>query len=227
MSIGENFQKVNERIVAAAKRVGRDPRDIKLVAVSKTIPVERIQEGVAAGIKILGENRVQEAGEKAPFLLGQGLEWHLVGHLQTNKAKQAVSLFDWIHSVDSLRLAETLEKEAGKIGKKLNCLLEINIGGEESKFGVKPADAETLLKQISIFPHLKVQGLMTVAPIVPTDGEARPYFRRMTELRKDLESRSGLALPFLSMGMTDDFEVAIEEGAKLVRIGRALFGERT
>ncbi len=201
-------------------------REVKLVAVTKTVPAERIKEALEAGVTAVGENRVQEARQKFDLLAGASVEKHLIGHLQTNKVKMAVKLFDWIESVDSLRLAEMLEREAEVLGKKLVCLLEINIAGEQSKSGVRPDQAQELLRQALGFKYLSFTGLMTVAPLTGNPESARPYFRQMRELKEKIERNLGLSLPYLSMGMTDDFEAALAEGANVIRIGRGIFGGR-
>jgi len=225
--IESNIKAIKEHIQRAAERAGRKAGDVKLVAVTKTVPVERIKEAVAAGLTTLGENRVQEAEAKIASLKDSGVEWHLIGHLQSNKAKEAVRLFNCIQSVDSLRLAQILEREAEKLGKKLPVLLEVNVGGEASKFGVKPEEAQALLEGARSFKFVSFQGLMTVVPQVSEPQQARPYFKTTKSLRDDLEKRLSIKLPILSMGMTEDFEVAVEEGATLVRVGRGVFGERS
>jgi pyridoxal phosphate enzyme (YggS family) len=196
------------------------------VAVAKTFPPEAIREAAEAGIRDVGENRVQEASAKFQ-VLGRDVTWHLVGHLQTNKVKKALEIFDWIHSVDSLRLAEEISRRAERVGREVDVLVEVNVSGEPSKFGVRPSELHRLIEQVVRLPHLRLRGLMTIAPLVDDPEKARPYFAALRELRDQL-LRSGVAdhLPHLSMGMTDDFEVAVEEGATMVRIGRAIFGER-
>jgi len=187
------------------------------VAVSKSFPAQAIEEAVAAGIAHIGENRVQEAVAKIPSLRHLPVTWHMVGHLQTNKAKTALELFDIIQSMDSLRLAEVLSRRAER---PIPVLLEVNVAGEASKFGLSPQEVLQTAEAVARLPHLDVRGLMTIAPLVGDPEEVRPVFRELRRLR------DALGLPELSMGMTDDFEVAIEEGATLVRIGRAIFGER-
>lgn len=219
MSIVENLEAVHARIRRACERAGRDPREVILIGVSKTFPLERVIEAVRAGLTDVGENRVQEALPKIAGVTAAGLHprWHLVGHLQTNKVKQAITAFDLIHSVDSLHLAEAISRRALR---PVPILLEVNVAGEATKFGFAPEEVLTAAEQISRLPNLDVQGLMTVAPIAEDANEVRPVFRRLRELR------DALGLVHLSMGMTDDFEVAIEEGATMVRLGRAIFGER-
>jgi len=226
-AIASNLARVQERITAAARRAGREPREITLVAVTKTVPLEAIVAAYTLGLRHFGENRVQEALQK---VAGRppGATWHMIGHLQRNKAKAAVRIFDLIHSVDSVPLAQELDRHCRALGKRLPVLLEVNVAGEASKFGFLPEGAFwEAVEQILSLPGLEVQGLMTVAPMV-TDPEAvRPVFRQLRELRDELRRRwPALAWPHLSMGMTDDFEVAIEEGATMVRLGRAIFGPR-
>jgi len=208
---------VRQRVERAAERAGRSPADVTIVAVSKSFPPQAIEEAVAAGIAHLGENRVQEAAAKIPGLRPLPVTWHLVGHLQTNKAKTALELFDIIHSVDSLHLAEVLSQRAQR---PLPVFLEVNVAGEASKFGFPPGEVAAAAQAVARLPRLDLRGLMTVAPFVSDPETVRPVFRELCRLR------DALGLPDLSMGMTDDFEVAIEEGATLVRIGRAIFGER-
>ncbi len=222
--IQERLAAVRRRIEAAAARSGRPNSAVTLVAVSKTMPAAAIREAVSAGVKILGENRVQEAREKIEALPGAA-EWHLIGHLQTNKAKLAVSLFDCIHSLDSVRLAQELGRHAEEAGRRLCCLVEVNLGEEAQKSGVDAAEVRPLLEAARRLPQLSVQGLMTIPPFLPGPESVRPFFRRLRELRDRLEAE-GWTLPDLSMGMSHDFEVAIEEGATLVRIGTAIFGSR-
>lgn len=240
MNIEQNVTQVMERIAAAARRAGRDPAEVTLVAVAKTFPAEAVVEAHRAGLSVFGENKVQEARPKiaaVTAVLGKGvISWHMVGHLQRNKAKRAVRLFDCLHSVDSIRLAEELEKrcaaletESGK-KKRVPVLLEVNVSREATKFGL-PADDRTQLdavvEAILNLSHLELQGLMTMAPIVADPEEARPYFRLLRRRRDELACQFPAAdWRHLSMGMTDDFEVAVEEGATLVRIGRAIFGQR-
>jgi hypothetical protein len=222
--IQERLAAVQRRIETAAARSGRPSSAVTLVAVSKTMPAAAIREAVSAGVKILGENRVQEAREKIEALPGAA-EWHLIGHLQTNKAKLAVGLFDCIHSLDSVRLAQELGRHAEEAGRRLRCLVEVNLGEETQKSGVDAAEVRPLLEAARRLPQLSVQGLMTIPPFLPDPESVRLFFRRLRDLRDRLESE-GWTLPDLSMGMSHDFEVAIEEGATLVRIGTAIFGSR-
>jgi pyridoxal phosphate enzyme (YggS family) len=220
----ERVAAVRRRIEAAAARSGRPGSAVTLVAVSKTMPVDTVREAVTAGATILGENRVQEARDKIAALGGVA-EWHLIGYLQTNKAKLAVSLFDRIHSLDSIRLAQELERHAAEAGRRVRCLIEVNVGGEEQKQGASKDEVRPLLEAAGGMPHLLVEGLMAIPPFLSDPEAIRPYFRRLRMLRDEL-ARDGFSLPDLSMGMTHDFEVAIEEGATLVRVGTAIFGPR-
>ncbi|MGD0022067.1 MAG: YggS family pyridoxal phosphate-dependent enzyme [Smithellaceae bacterium] len=227
INIADNINTIKQRIVFAATGCGRDPNSIKLLAVTKTIPTEYIIKAIDAGITMLGENYVQEAKDKIAAI-GSRARWHMIGHLQTNKAKYAVTLFDYVHSVDRLELAQELDKRAGLINRKLNVLIEVNVSGEESKSGIPAADASALIKQIASLENLVVRGLMTMAPYSHNPENARPYFFALRYLRDNISCQQipGIQMEELSMGMTDDFEVAIEEGATIVRIGRAIFGKR-
>ncbi len=227
INIADNINTTKQRIVFAATGCGRDPNSIKLLAVTKTIPTEYIIKAIDAGITMLGENYVQEAKDKI-VAIGSRARWHMIGHLQTNKAKYAVTLFDYVHSVDRLELAQELDKRAGLINRKLNVLIEVNVSGEESKSGIPAADAPALIKQIAGLENLVVRGLMTMAPYSHNPENARPYFSALRNLRDNISRQQipGIQMKELSMGMTDDFEVAIEEGATIVRIGRAIFGKR-
>jgi pyridoxal phosphate enzyme, YggS family len=227
INIADNINTIKQRIVSAAVKCGRDPDSIKLLAVTKTIPTEYIIKAIDAGIAMLGENYVQEAKNKIAAI-GSRARWHMIGHLQTNKAKYVVTLFDYVHSVDRLELAQELDKRAGLINRKINILIEVNVSGEESKNGIPADDAPALFKQIAGLENLAVRGLMTMAPYSNDPENARPYFSALRNLRDNISRQqiSGIQMEELSMGMTDDFEVAIEEGATIVRIGRAIFGER-
>jgi pyridoxal phosphate enzyme (YggS family) len=231
MSIAENIFATRERIAAAAKRAGRRPEEIALMAVSKTHPPGRIHEAYAAGLRLFGENRVQEFAGKAGALtdLAEG-EWHMIGHLQTNKALKAAELFRAVDSVDSVKLAEKLDSAARSLGKKLSVLVEINVGGETAKSGVAPdsRELEELLLAAPRFEALQFLGLMTVPPFTDDPEDARPYFRKLRKLRNVIAARklSAIEMAVLSMGMSHDFEVAIEEGSTCVRVGTAIFGER-
>ena len=232
MSIVENIARVRERITSAAGRAGRDPKEITLMPVSKTFPAERIREAHAAGLRVFGENRVQEFAEKAGALSDlSDAEWHLIGHLQSNKAGKAVELFGAVDSVDSVRLAEKLNSAAEKLSKTLPILIEINVGGEDAKSGTAPdsEELEQILLDAPRWGNLRIRGLMTVPPYSENPEDARPFFRHLREIRDQISSRKLLviAMDVLSMGMSHDFEVAIEEGSTCVRVGTAIFGERT
>jgi pyridoxal phosphate enzyme (YggS family) len=234
MTIAERLELVNQTIHRAAERAGRSAENITLVAVSKTVGADQVFEVARLGITQFGENRVQEAEEKIPFVDRQakavGLPtptWHLIGHLQTNKVRPAARLFSLIQSVDSVRLAAALDRQARESGQPIEVLLEVNVGRESTKFGFVPEDVPGAFGVISRLAMLRVCGLMTVAPPVAVDEEARPYFRDLRGLRDELVRVFPDAdLPHLSMGMTGDYPVAIEEGATIVRVGRAIFGER-
>ena len=218
-------------MAAAARRAGRAPDEVSLMAVSKTHPEQRIREAYDAGIRLFGENRVQEFAGKAEKLLElKAAEWHMVGHLQTNKAAKAVELFAAVDSVDSLRLAQKLNSSAQALGRKLAVLIEINVGGEAAKSGLAPdsRELEEILQSAANLEHLEFRGLMTVPPFTEDPQQARPYFRRLRELRDRIAARqlAGIGTRVLSMGMSHDFEVAIEEGSTCVRVGTAIFGER-
>ena len=219
MDIKGNIIEVEQRITRAAERSGRSPSEITLITVTKTIGPSLIQQAFEAGIRNFGENRVQEAQPKIKQLssLQPPPAWHMIGHLQTNKARTAIELFHTIHSVDSIRLAELLSDSTQH---NISIFLQVNISGETSKSGFLPAEVSPALEKISCLPHLETKGLMTIAPFTENPEEVRPVFRQLRLLR------NSLGLEHLSMGMTDDFEVAIEEGATMVRIGRSIFGER-
>ena len=223
-TIRDRLLRVQDRIRAAASRAGRDGSSVTLVAVSKAIPVDVIRQAVEAGVAILGENRVQEARDKIAALPGVST-WHLVGHLQTNKAKLAVQLFKLIHSLDSLKLAQALDRQGEQLAKPVRCLIEVNLGGEESKSGMAEDGVRPLLEAAADLHHLRIEGLMAIPPFFPDLEQVRPYFRRLRSLRDKLRDE-GFPVAELSMGMTHDFEVAVEEGASLVRIGTAIFGPR-
>lgn len=232
MSVADNVALVRTQIESAARRAGRDEQKIELMAVTKTVPVERIREAYDCGIRLFGENRVQEFDRKSPALRElAGAVWNMIGHLQSNKAAGAVELFDAIESLDSLRLAQKLDAAATQLAKKLTVLVEINIGGEAAKTGIAPESEELnqLLQAATSLPSLAISGLMTVPPYSDDPKQSRPFFRKMRELA-DTINRRGLPcvnMNVLSMGMSHDFEVAIEEGATRVRVGTAIFGERT
>ena len=225
MDLAANITAVRQRIEAACARAGRQPDSVTLVAVTKGQPPEVVCAAAAAGLTLFGENKVQEAKAKIPLCPGR-LRWHMVGHLQTNKCRDAVSLFEMIQSVDSLHLAEELNKRADQAAKTIPVLLEVNAVGEASKFGCRPDQLLADLRPINALPRLEIQGLMTVPPWALDPEDVRPVFRQMRELKQRCEQLLGAPLPHLSMGMTGDFEVAIEEGATMVRVGTALFGAR-
>jgi len=251
MSIVENLDQVRGRIHDACRRAGRDPASVTLVAVSKTVPAEKVREAIEAGATDLGENYVQEAQAKIESLgslpggaargpageSGEGVQgsrqggaarWHFIGHLQRNKAKYAVRLFDVVQSVDSIALARELDRRAGAVGRRLPVMIEVNISGEGTKFGTEEAEALELVREVAALDHLEVRGLMTMPPFFDDPEEARPYFIKLRELGERIKSEGieGVSADELSMGMSSDFEVAIEEGATIVRVGTAIFGPR-
>ncbi|MGC8868593.1 MAG: YggS family pyridoxal phosphate-dependent enzyme [Sulfurihydrogenibium sp.] len=226
MSLKERYLQIEERIQKACIRSGRKREEVILLAASKTQPVEKILEAYECGIRYFGENRVQEGMEKIDMLKDyKDIHWHLIGGLQTNKAKYAVKYFEMIHSVDRQELVDELEKRASKLGKVQEGLIEVNFG-EESKFGVREENLKTLFEYTLTKKHLKIVGLMAIPPYFENPEDVRPFFRKLRLLKEDLEKSFNVKLPHLSMGMSHDFEVAIEEGATIVRIGTALFGER-
>ena len=234
--LGQRIAAIQARVAAATERSGRARDAVQIVAVSKTMPAEAILAAAAHGLTLFGENRVQEARDKIAAVTAAGLtqlRWELIGHLQTNKAARAVELFTRVQSVDSVRLAEALSRHAQQMERTLPILLEVNVAGEASKSGVTPEEVAAVARTIAGLPHLRPEGLMTIAPLVDDPEAARPVFQRLRALRETLRAEVPLGADGgdggwseLSMGMSDDFEVAIEEGATLVRIGRALFGER-
>jgi pyridoxal phosphate enzyme (YggS family) len=243
--IKENLLKVMERIERAARRSGRNPAEIKLVAVSKTVEVARVKEAIEAGVSILGENYVQEAQKKIEeigrpactepasrslaegrrFGEGRSVSWHFIGHLQSNKAKYAVNLFDMIHSLDSISLAEELNRRAEKINRVIKVLIEVKLSEEATKFGAEEEGVVILAKRIINLNHLSLEGLMTMPPYFDSPEMSRPYYIRLRELKEKMV-REGIPLRELSMGMSNDFEIAVEEGATFVRVGTAIFGQR-
>jgi len=224
VDIRENINRLKERIEKAANRVNRNPDEITLVAVTKTVPPDIILQAIDCGIKIIGENRVQEAKEKFN-IIGNRVQWHMVGHLQTNKVKDALKIFSLIHSLDSIKLAEEIEKRATNTAE---CLIEVNTSGEPTKFGIKPEDLFKFYEDLKNFKKIKVLGLMTIGPgWAITDPEAsRSSFKLLHDLRDELAQAFDQDFPILSMGMTSDFEIAIEEGSNMIRIGTAIFGPR-
>jgi len=225
MDLAANLESLRQRISAACVRAGREPSSVTLLAVTKTHPPETVMQAAKLGLNLFGENKVQEARAKVPHCPGH-LRWHMIGHLQSNKCRDAVELFEMIESVDSLHLAQEINKRAEQASKTMPVLLEVNSGGEASKFGYAPQQLLAELPAINALPRLELHGLMTVPPWAPNPEKVRPVFRQLRELKEKCEQLLGAPLPQLSMGMSGDFEVAIEEGATLVRLGTALFGPR-
>jgi pyridoxal phosphate enzyme (YggS family) len=227
MSIAENLSRIKERMAEAAIRSGRTPGSVKLVGVTKTVDLDRIKEAVSAGLQILGENYVQEARGKIRELKDR-VSWHFVGRLQTNKAKYAVKLFDMIQTVDSFRLAQELNRRAQPLGRTVPIIIQVNLAGEVSKGGVEPSECLSLIRQVSVLENLQIRGLMTMPPFFDQPERARPYFAQLREMSQKIAEAqvAGVEMHELSMGMSGDFEAAIEEGATLIRVGTAIFGER-
>lgn len=226
--LAENIARVRALIAEAAQKVGRDPNEVTLVAVSKTKPLALVTMAYNVGVTQFGENRVQEAVDKIAAFHPQGISWQMIGHVQSNKAGKVAGAFDCVQSVDSLHLAQALNRYAREQGKRLPVLLQVNVSGEASKEGMSGAETPALARQIAALPYLEVQGLMTIAPLVADAEEVRPVFRGLRELRDRLRDEvPECSWQHLSMGMTDDYRIAIEEGATIVRIGRAIFGDRT
>jgi len=223
--IKENHQKLLNDITEACCVAGRNPEEVKLVAVTKRIPLEKIREATHLGVNNLGENRIQEAVSKIKQI-PEPVDWHFIGHLQTNKVGNDLSSFCLIHSLDRLKLAKKLEDWASSIGKTVNTLVQMNVSGESSKFGLAPEELKDFLLELKSFNYVKAEGLMTMAPLVENPENTRPFFRRLRELRDQANRIPGISLCHLSMGMSNDFRVAVEEGATLVRVGTALFGPR-
>ena len=226
--IAQNVTHIESRIATACQHAGRSRNEVTLIAVSKTVEPERIRAALAAGVKVFGENRVQEALTKIPVFEPADVQWHLIGHLQSNKARKAVESFAAIHTVDTFKLAERLAAASGELGQQLPVFIEVNLGDEPSKAGVTEAEVLPLCEQVARLPHLALQGLMAVPPFLDNPEQVRPYFRRLRQLRDEAVA-TGIApasFTHLSMGMSNDFEAAIEEGATFVRIGSALFGAR-
>ncbi len=226
MSIAENLERVRGRIATACAKCGRNVDEVELVAVTKTHPAERVREAIDAGQTLFGENKVQEARAKIPELPSSA-RWHFIGHLQKNKVRHALPLFELIHSVDSLDLAAAISRIADENGYRPRVLLEVNVAGEGSKFGFKPETLRAQFEELLALPRLVIEGLMTIPPLAEEPESSRKFFVQLRELRQQLQSTGGSDLPQLSMGMSDDFTVAIEEGATLVRVGTAIFGKRT
>ena len=224
-SIAENLESIRARIAAACARAGRAPDAVRLLAVSKTYGPDAVRSAAAAGQRLFGENRVQEAAAKIPECPGH-LEWHLIGHLQSNKAALAARLFDWVHSVDSAKLLEALDRQAAEAGRTLRALVQVNVSGERSKSGLPPAAVPEVLALADRLDHVQIAGLMTIPPLAEDPETARPHFRMLRERRDEWAAATGLDLTELSMGMTHDLDVAIEEGATFVRVGTGIFGAR-
>jgi len=226
-SIAENLERIRVRINSACTRVNRKPEEINLVAVTKTVDIERIKEGIAHGIKIIGENRVQEAKEKYPAI-GNSIEWHMVGHLQTNKVKTALEIFSLIQSVDTIHLAEEIQKRASALNKIIPVLIEVNTSGEETKYGLNPEELSSAITSIQAMSNISIQGFMTIGPglAIENPEASRKSFQLLYELKNKKETEFKVKLPYLSMGMSSDFEIAIEEGSNMIRVGTAIFGER-
>lgn len=227
--VTENLKRVEENICNACNRCGRKREDVTLIAVSKTKPIEMMKEAMQAGVHIFGENKVQEIIKKEPLLPPPpNTCWHLIGHLQRNKVRQIAGKVEMIHSVDSLRLAEQLQKEYEKIGQTANILVEVNVAKEESKYGLLPEETEDVLRKIALMPNIHVCGLMTIAPFVENPEENRVHFRNLHKLLVDINAKNidNINMSELSMGMTGDYEVAIEEGATFIRVGTGIFGSR-
>ena len=225
--ISENIENIRKNIDAACKRSGRDPKDVLLLAVSKTVDVDRIKVAVDCGLNSLGENRVQEIMEKYEPM-GENVKWHLIGHLQTNKVKYIIDKVELIHSVESIKLAEEINKQAKKHNLVMDVLVEVNMADEESKFGVKPEETESFIRELALMDNIRVRGLMTVAPNVENGEENRVYFRNMKQLLVDINAKNinNINMDILSMGMTGDYETAVEDGATIVRVGTGIFGKR-
>ena len=226
MEVCERLESVIERIQKACDRAGRKPEDVKLLGASKTVPPERIREFYGCGLKVYGENRVQEFLKKYEALQDLDIEWHFIGYLQSNKVKYLMGKVVLVHSLDRKSLADEIQKRAQKAGITQDVLIEVNVGGEETKAGVEPKKLKELFEYTLSLQNLRVLGLMCIPPYLEDPEEVRPYFKKLRELKEELEREFGVKLPHLSMGMSHDFEVAIEEGATIVRVGTALFGER-
>lgn len=223
----EQLKNVESKISAACERAGRNPKEVTLIAVSKTKPVEVLQEAYDLGVRVFGENKPQELAAKYEEL-PKDIHWHMIGHLQTNKVKYIIDKVDCIHSVDSLKLAETIEKEAAKRDLIMDVLIEVNVAEEESKFGLKIDEVVPFIEKIATFPHIRICGLMTIAPFVENSEENREIFADLRKLSVDITAKNidNVNVSILSMGMTNDYEVAIEEGATMVRVGTGIFGTR-
>jgi PLP dependent protein len=225
MSIIDNYTRIEKEIATIAAASGRNPGGIRIIAVSKTFDESAVQEAIDAGIRVFGENKVQEAKRKIPSLRGD-FTFHMVGHLQSNKARDAVLLFDLIHSIDKIETAEAVDREAGRTGKRQKVLIQVNTSGEESKSGIAPDSARDLAARVMDLENLDLRGFMTMAPFTDDEGAIRDTFRAAKRLLEEVNGSQGFALAELSMGMSSDYRIAVEEGATLVRIGTALFGHR-
>lgn len=227
MSIRENVQFVRNKIAEACRRSGRESEEIELVAITKTVDVEQINEAIEAGIRVVGENRVQEAWRKYQEV-GEKAHWHMVGHLQTNKVKRVLQFADMIHSVDSVYLAREIQTQAKKLDRTIEILIQVNTSGEESKFGLEPEATIGAIEEVSTLPNLKIKGLMTIGAFLPNPEDVRPCFKLLNDLKDRVNERgiTSVEIGTLSMGMTNDYEIAIEEGSTMVRVGTAIFGER-
>ncbi len=223
----ENLAAVEQKITEACRRSGRNRDEVTLIAVSKTKPVGMIEEAYAAGARDFGENKPQEIRDKQPQL-AEDIRWHMIGHLQRNKIKYIIDKVCMIHSLDSIRLAQAIDEAAGKLGIVMPVLVEVNVAGEESKGGITPEETEQFVREVSVFPHIHVEGLMTIAPFTDDPEENRQYFRKLSKLCVDIKQKNidNVSMCSLSMGMTGDYEIAIEEGATMVRVGTGIFGER-
>jgi len=227
-NIRENISTIKGRIFRAAQRAGRNPEEVTIVAVTKTVDVERIRLGIEAGLKVFGESRVQEAEGKIAVLAHENIKWHFIGHLQTNKAKKAIELFDLIHSVDSFHLLSEIEKRAAASGKNIKLLLQVNLVGEEAKFGFSKKGLFEILDKIYLYKNVSIHGLMAIPPWSEDPEDSRIYYRQMAAVEREISEMTidGVRMEYLSMGMSNDFEIAIEEGANMIRIGTAIFGAR-
>ena len=227
MPIRENVQFARNKIAEACRRSGRESEEIELVAITKTVDVEQINEAIEAGIRVVGENRVQEAWRKFQEV-GEKVHWHMVGHLQTNKVKRVLQFADMIHSVDSVYLAREIQTQAKKLDRTIEILIQVNTSGEESKFGLEPEATIGAIEEVSTLPNLKIKGLMTIGAFLPNPEDVRPCFKLLRDLKDRVNERgiTSVEIGTLSMGMTNDYEIAIEEGSTMVRVGTAIFGER-
>lgn len=224
-SVAGRIEAVKRRIESACDKAGRDPASVLLLAVTKGVYPDRIEEAAAAGLRCFGESKVQEARQKIPMCSGS-LEWHMIGHLQSNKARDAARMFSTVHSVDSRGILDAVSRSCAQAGRTLRIFVEVNLAGEGSKFGLPPGDVAGLVAAAAGLPRIEVAGLMTIPPATEDPQDARPFFRQLRELRDRVSAETGVALPGLSMGMSHDFEVAIGEGATVVRIGTGIFGPR-